>query len=174
VTGTWTLLTVGLLAAAAGLSAAEPARVTVVMTQVEDFTDFKARCSGGGRRMEALRAELASFLQRAAAPYVQPPASLEISVIDVDMAGEFEGWRGPRFCDARIMRDIYAPRLRLTFRLTDGQNRRVIRTGTRDLRDATYLTRAAVLDRDPLRYEKALLHEWLRTEFGTPPARSGR
>ena len=43
--------------------------------------------------------------------------ALEIQVTNIDLAGEFEPWRGPQFDRIRIMRDIYAPRFELTFRL---------------------------------------------------------
>jgi hypothetical protein len=170
------LLTLIVLAAGTNVSDAEAQRVTVALEGAERFTDFGLRCSGDPRAVEALRAELVQFLTAAAAPYVPAATSLAITVTDVDMAGEFEAWRGPRFCDVRVMREIYAPRIRLTFRLADDTGR-AIREGSRDLRDATYLTGAAVLGSDPLRYEKALLRDWLRKEFGgtgaLDPGRTG-
>jgi hypothetical protein len=85
------------------------------------------------------------------------------------MAGEFEPWRGPQACSVRVMLDIYAPRIRLEFRLID-RDRKVVSSGARDLRDPLYLTRAGLLSTDPLRYEKYLLLEWFQREF---PGRSG-
>jgi hypothetical protein len=152
-------------AGVAGAPPTETGHVTVMIRQAERFTDFRTRCSGDARGLDMLRTELTSFLESAAAPHVRSPASLEITVTDVDMAGEFESWRGPQFCDVRTMRELYAPRIRLSFRLLDGQGQ-MIRAGDRDLRDATYLTRARVVSRDPLRYEKELLRDWIRDEFG--------
>jgi len=53
------------------------------------------------------------------------------------MAGEFETWRGPQACSVRVMLDIYAPRIRLEFRLTD-RDGKVVSAGPRDLRDPLY------------------------------------
>jgi hypothetical protein len=91
--------------------------------------------------------------------------ALEITLTDVDMAGEFETWRGPQACSVRVMLDIYAPRIRLDFHLTD-RDGKVVSSGSRDLRDPLYLTRAVFLAADALRYEKNLLLEWLQREFG--------
>ncbi len=57
------------------------------------------------------------------------------------------------------------PRIDLEFRLVDGQGA-VVKQGRRVLRDPLYLTRAATSDSDRLRYDKQLLGDWLRQEFG--------
>ena len=62
------------------------------------------------------------------------------------------------------MLDIYAPRIRLEFRLID-RDGKVVSSGARDLRDPLYLTRARLLSTDPLRYEKYLLLEWFQRDF---------
>ena len=87
------------------------------------------------------------------------------SVTDIDMAGEFETWRGPQACSVRVMLDLYTPRVVLDFRLTD-RDGKVVSAGHRDLSDPLYLTRAVTLSTDPLRYEKNLLLDWLQKELG--------
>jgi hypothetical protein len=150
---------------AAGAASAADGPVSVTLAAPERFTDFKLHCSGDARGVDALRSELVSFLQREAAPHLRPPATLQITVTDVDMAGEFETWRGPQSCTVRAMREIYAPRIRLTFRLRDGDGH-VIRSGDRDLRDPNYLMRSAPVRREePLHYEKQLVREWIRGEL---------
>ena len=73
---------------------------------------------------------------------------------DVDVAGEFEPWRGPQFDRVRIMREIYPPRIDLEFRLTDYRGA-VVREGRRRLRDPLNRTCAALGDGDRLLYEEA-------------------
>ena len=158
-------MTAGALLACCLLSSvafAEPAPVTVRLTEPDRFTDFGDRCSE--RAPRGLHDELTAFLRDLAAPHVAPGASLAITVLDVDMAGEFESWRGPQFCDTRVLREIHAPRIRLSFRLIDAQGQ-VLRTGTRDLRDLNYLSRAGLVAHDRLRYEKELLRDWVRDEL---------
>ena len=82
------------------------------------------------------------------------------------MAGEFEPWRGPQFCDTRMMREHYPPRIRLRFRLMDGAGH-VVQSGERELAEALYLMKSrTVAQSDPLRYEKQLLRDWIRSELG--------
>ena len=153
--------------------AAEPAppgaeRVIVQMSRPEAFTDFKATCIGMDARTRGLLDDLTQFIRATGARYA-PDGTLEITLIDVDMAGEFETCRGPQACNVRVMLDIYAPRIRLEFRLID-RDGKVVSSGARDLRDPLYLTQAGLLSTDPLRYEKHLLLEWFQRDF---PGRSG-
>jgi hypothetical protein len=139
-------------------------RVTVQIPRPEKLTDFKATCIGMDERTRGLLADLTQFIRTTGARYVPEGGALEITLTDVDMAGEFETWRGPQACSVRVMLDIYAPRIRLEFRLTD-RDGKVMTSGQRDLRDPLYLTRAVLLSTDPLRYEKNLLQEWFQREF---------
>lgn len=96
---------------------------------------------------------------------------LDVRITDVQRAGGFEPWRTQS--DVRIVRDIYPPRIDLEFRLlaADGST---LRSGTRQLRDSAFLMRASTYTNDPLRYEKALLDDWLRKELPDVPARPRR
>ena len=79
-------------------------------------------------------------------------------------AGSFEPWRGPQAADVRIVRDIYPPRIDLRFKLLDADGK-LLREGSRQLRDATFMMRPDLYPNDPLRYEKTLLDDWLRAEL---------
>jgi hypothetical protein len=54
----------------------------------------------------------------------------------------------------------------LEFRLTDASGA-VVKEGQRLLLDQLYLSSAALNNGDPLYYDKILLSDWLRREFGT-------
>jgi hypothetical protein len=151
------------------VTTAAAAVVVVTWLATAHFTDFKMRCSTDGAGVERLQAELTSFLEKQATPLLQAPGSLEITVVDVDMAGEFEPWRGPQFCDTRMMREHYPARIRLRFRLMDGAGH-VVKSGERELADALYLMKSrTVAQSDPLRYEKQLLRDWIRMELAPRP-----
>jgi hypothetical protein len=138
--------------------------VTVQISRPEAFTDFKATCIGMDERTRGLLDDLTQFIRATGAHHVPDGGTLDITLADVDMAGEFETWRGPQACSSRVMLDIYAPRIRLEFRLLD-RDGKVVSSGQRDLRDPSYLTRAVLLSTDPLRYEKNLLLEWFQREL---------
>jgi hypothetical protein len=143
---------------------ADAERGTVTIQKPEAFKDFKATCVGMDERTRGMLADLVQFIRRTGARFVPDGGALEITLADVDMAGEFETWRGPQACSVRVMLDLYAPRIVLDFRLT-GRDGAVVSAGRRDVADPLYLTRAVTLSTDPLRYEKNLLLGWLQKEF---------
>lgn len=109
--------------------------------------------------------QLAGYLRTRAEARLAPGEQLEVTLLDVDRAGEYEPWLGPRFDDVRMMRDIYPPRIILDFRRLDSAGA-VIDEGRRHLTDAAYLSRASMgRSSDTLRYEKRVLDDWLRREL---------
>ncbi len=123
-----------------------------------------------GRDLAATRSgvwveQLAGYVRTQAEKRLGPGERLDVTFLDIDRAGEYEPWLGPRYDDVRMMRDIYPPRVTLDFRRLDSSGA-VVAEGRRQLTDAAYLSRASMTrDSDPLRYEKRLLDDWLRREF---------
>jgi len=153
-------------ASAGAVSAADQAesRVSVAFIEPQRFTDIKASAARSEKGSAAILDEIAQFLRQAGEAQLPAGFTLEIRVTDIDLAGEFEPVRGPQFERTRLMRDVYWPRFDLGFRLKDPDGR-VVKEGPRTLRDLNYLTRLLRVSEDRLRYEKALLRDWLRREF---------
>ena len=163
-------LAVGLALAGAGVNRAfafgtgdKAVRTTVTFSAPEKFTDVGDRFHADSER-EATLAELRSYLILRAGSYLALGQKLTITVTDVDLAGDFEPWRGSQYDDVRIVRDIYPPRIDLTFRLTDADGK-VVKEGKRELRDLAFMMKLSIDQNDPLRFEKNLLDDWLREEF---------
>lgn len=112
---------------------------------------------------------LSEHLRKRADVVLPPGERLEVTVDDIKLAGDYEPWRGPNLQDVRIMKDIYPPRLDLHYRLL-GADGAPIREGENKLRDMAYLERTlpASDTNDPLRYDKRMIDDWLRKEFGPP------
>ena len=90
--------------------------------------------------------------------------SLRIEVLDIDLAGRYEPWRSASQ-RVRILTDITWPRFKLRYALN--QAGVTLREGEDTLTDLNYLRRtAAFSESDPLRYEKALLADWVRSVTG--------
>ena len=165
--------------AAIGVSSVSPAqtrdsaepRVQVVFVQPEKFRDLGDRYGGGSRAQETYLRELERHIQSRAARLLPEGQRLLVSISDVDMAGAFEPWRG-RSADARIVRDVYPPRIDLGFTLT-GVDGAVLKRGERKLRDLALVGSPTASGSDPLRYEKALLDDWLERELSRTSAAGG-
>lgn len=166
---TTSLLLTALLGIAPGLGHAAPAdpapRADVVFLEPEKFTDIRDSWAFADVRRTTHLDTLRDHLVERARTYVPAGQHLSVTVTDVDLAGDFEPWRGPRFDDVRIIKDLYPPRINLSFRLTDASGR-VIKEGNRELRDLAFLMKiTSSFPTDPLRHEKELLNDWLRDEF---------
>jgi hypothetical protein len=140
------------------------ARAEVVFFEPEKFTDVRDSYMGDYTRTTYLD-QIRDHLLEQAKYYVPEGHMLSVTITDIDMAGDFEPWRGPRFDDIRIVKDIYPPRITLNFRLTDAEGN-VVKQGKRDLRDLAFMMKITMSFRDDaVRHEKALLDDWLRSEF---------
>ncbi|MDD2763227.1 MAG: DUF3016 domain-containing protein [Opitutaceae bacterium] len=162
-----------LLSTGAGLAfAADPAtakpesQVAVVYVDPEKFTDVKQE--NWTENSTNLLDQLKEFMTETGARYVPAGMHLEIKVTDVDLAGDFEPWRGPDFDHVRVIKDIYPPRIKLEFSLTDEKGK-VVSSGKRALTDLAYQMRSTtILPRDDyLRHEKELLRDWFYDEFNS-------
>jgi hypothetical protein len=151
----------------AGSAAAAPVddsvlRISVAFIEPEKFTD--ARRAELEQTSTAILDELQKFIIRRGARHVSENMKLNIRVTDIDLAGDFELFRGPQADQVRITKGLYPPRLVLEFEVVDNAAK-VIRAGKRNLTDLNYQLRSVYLREDPLRYEKELLRDWLRAEL---------
>lgn len=155
------------LGPALGVGAAENrvlARAEVLFFEPQKFTDVRDSQMGDASRTTYLE-QIRDHLLEQAKYYVPEGCLLRVTITDIDMAGDFEPWRGPRWDDIRVVKDIYPPRINLSFRLTDAEGN-VVKEGKRELRDMAFLMKITMSFRDDsVRHEKALLDDWLRSEL---------
>jgi len=146
---------------------AEPERIQVTFVDPEKFTDFTSEYLGRDSGREHLSEEFRKHIEWLGNQLLPEGQRLEVRFVDIDLAGDFEPWRGPQYDDIRIVKDLYPPRVDLEFRLlaADGS---VVREGRRELRDLGFMMSTAMPQSDPLRHDKALLSDWMRREFKRP------
>lgn len=140
------------------------ARVTVNYVNPEEFSEVKEFGQqdrfNGTNYLEPLK----TYLIERATKMLPAGDRLEVSITDIKLAGGYEPWHGAQLMHVRFMKDIYPPRMDLSFKLI-GSNGEVLREGSRKLRNLGYLQSGAAArttDSDPLRYDKALIDSWLR------------
>jgi len=158
----------------AGCAAAAPvdesaSRVSVAFIEPEKFTD--ARRAELDPTSSGILRELEKFLIETGARYVPADMRLSIRVTNIDLAGDFELFRGPQADQIRIVKGLYPPHIVLEFEVLDSEAK-VVKTGKRDLTDIDYQMRSVYPREDYLRYEKDLLRDWLRAEFSDLKSRT--
>jgi len=137
-------------------------RVSVAFVEPEKFTD--ARRAELEPTSSGVLRELEKFLIETGARYVPESMRLNIRVTNVDLAGDFELFRGPQADQVRIIKGLYPPHIVLEFEVVDS-TAKVVKSGKRDLTDIDYQLRSVYPREDYLRYEKDILRDWLRAEF---------
>lgn len=139
--------------------------VNVTFASPEKFADLKTDSMGSDKDRDYLLGEIKDYIAGRAPGRMADGQTLDIVISDIDMAGDFEPWRGPRAQDVRIIKDLYPARIDLSFKLT-GADGAVVSEGARQLRDLNFMMATpGVLSNDTLRYEKTLLNDWLAREF---------
>jgi hypothetical protein len=149
------------LASVTAWAATPPDNVSVRYKDPQHFTEARRNFGLHLVRPDAYLEPLRIYIAQRASRILAPGQRLDIEVTDVVRAGQYEPWRGPDFNDVRIIKDIYPPRIDLNFTLY-GADGKVLREGSRKLRDAAFLSRSSPVDQDSLRYEKSLIDLWLR------------
>ena len=148
--------------------AATAATVSVTFVQPEKFTDAgHSRGRATERELAELQQDMQQHLQRLADRKLAASDTLQVEVLDIDLAGDFEVNRLTRFADVRVVRDIASPRM--TLRYTFKQGDRVVTGAEEQLSDMNFLwhhNRYSSGDR--LRYEKPMLDKWFQTHFAKP------
>lgn len=152
-----------LLAFSLGNVSAEPqaGAVTVEFLQPEKYTDAGADSFGG--YSASTLASLRKYIEHTVPRYLQAGQQLSIQITDIDLAGSFEPWCGPGR-DVRIVRDVYPPRINLQFEWRDADGH-ILGQGKKTLRNLAFQMTTVARDSDALRYEKALINDWLATQF---------
>ncbi len=147
---------------------ASAATVSVTFVQPEKFTDAgHSRGMATARDLAELQQDLQQHLQRLADRKLAASDTLQVEVLDIDLAGDFSPHRLARMSDVRVVRDIASPRM--TLRYTAKLGDRVVKGAEEQVSDMNFLwghNRYSSGDR--LRYEKPMLDKWFETRFGKP------
>lgn len=151
--------------AAQDTAADTAAAVQVEIGELEQMREFKRMHGSARRDTEQSIRRLGEWLTGRAERMLAPGQQLHVLLRDVDLAGEFEPGRSMSLHDVRIVKDIYPPRIELHYRLTDASGQ-VLDEGDAVLRDSAFLSSDGSRASDSLRFEKRMLDDWLREQFG--------
>lgn len=156
-----------MLAADAPRALPESGPVSVRWNDPATFTELRYSRNRWDAERGSWLLDLAQYLRKRAEAKLPAGERLELTITNVDRAGDYEPWLGMRHQDMRIVRDIYPPRMTLQVRHFDASGA-LVSEGERKLSDMAFLLGNAPLnDADPLRYEKRMIDSWLRRELAT-------
>ena len=157
----------GMLAADAPRALPESGPVSVRWNDPATFTELRYSRNRWESERGPWLTDLAEYLRKRAATQLSDGERLELTIVDVDRAGDFEPWHGAQHQDTRIVRDIYPPRMTLQVKHYDASGA-LVSEGERKLSDPAFLLGTTPInDSDPLRYEKRMIDSWLRRELNT-------
>lgn len=163
-------LALGLAGAAQATDAkAQDSRIQVSFDQPDKFTDIRDSYMPTDKGKAANLDLIREYVEQRAPHYLADGQKLEVTFTDIDLAGDFEPWHGAGADDVRIIKDIYPPRMDLSYKVTDASGK-VVKEGKRQLRDLSFMMNLSLRRDDPIRYEKDLLDRWMRDDL--KPAKS--
>ena len=142
----------------------KPVRAEIVFDHPEKFTDVKDGYMPTDKGRDGILEQLRRHLVSQADYYIPEGCKLSMTFTDIDLAGDFEPWRGPTWSDVRIVKSIYPPAFKFTWTVTNSAGK-VVKQGTEDMRVLDFEMIITLDGQDPLRYEKAILDDWMRSNL---------
>ncbi|HZX92139.1 MAG TPA: DUF3016 domain-containing protein [Rudaea sp.] len=146
-----------------------PSRVQVTWASPADLTEVQDNPMRYGilRPADWMQA-LGDYMRERADRVLPAGQQLHVTIQDITLAGSFEPWHvhhAPGLDDARFVKDIYPPRLKLHYTLlaSDGS---ILREKDVRLTDLGFMQHVGLpTETDPLRYDKRQILDWLNNEF---------
>lgn len=162
------LAAVSFAGAASAAVSKPPERIQVTWAPNEQLAEVKNnQLNRGWLRPNEWEQQLGDHLRKSADRMLPPGEQLQVHVNDISLAGAFEPWHSSSAQDIRFLKDIYPPWMSVHYTLLAADGK-VIREGDAKLRDGSYLQREPPgYTTDPLRYDKRMIDDWLRDEFGS-------
>jgi len=145
-------------------AAGESQKVQVKFVDAEKFSDVRDAYMPSEKGQAAYLDIIRRYVEEEAGRYVGDGQKLEVNFTNIDMAGDFEPWHKPGMEDVRIIKDIYPPRLDFNFKLTDADGK-VLKEGSRELRDLSFMMNLNLRRNDELNYEKEMLKNWISKDI---------
>lgn len=140
------------------------AELKIEWTDPEEFRDADHYYNGGKKSKTIVTSNLERFFERDARRYLPEGTVLEMTVTELDLAGDFEPWHRGNWDDVRIVKSIYPALIKFNYRYL-GENGEVIAEGEEKLWDRLVpdSMRARFLGRsESYPYIKSLVRDWIR------------
>lgn len=148
-------------------SAVYAAEVNLTWQEPDRFRDIKAGDVASQKQFQQrVIDQLAMTIRNAANMTLPDDYRLDMTITDVDLAGDvhyfFTRWPG----GLRVVDDLYFPSITFTYNLWDGDGN-LQAAGVADVRDIGFhYAGSRMVEQAPLGYEKRMINDWFRDTFG--------
>ena len=88
---------------------------------------------------------------------------LQITVTDLDLAGDVKPMRGPGGQDIRVVKDIDWPQISFSYVLSDPQGKQVA-AAKEELRDINFRSGVSINTGNSFYYEESMLRDWFKKQ----------
>lgn len=133
--------------------------VTVRWLDPSAFTEARVNRTELPRHRNHWAQQLGQYLHGEASRQLPAGHTLQVDILDIKRAGDYERSLGLEYQHVRVLSDAYPPRIALRYVLRDAKGD-VLAESEDHLSDIDYLQGQAGIASDPLRYEKRLLRDW--------------
>lgn len=134
--------------------------VNILWQNPSDYSDIEATTGVQSKFEQYLFTELTDELAKLANKHLTKDQQLDLTVTNVDLAGDVQPTFGGATDDIRIVTDLYPPKIRFDYVLT--QNGKVIKSGSEKLNNMGFLMGIQPIGNDPFPYEQDLLTDWFK------------
>lgn len=134
--------------------------VKIVWQNPKDFRDIKSSGEIQSRYEQRLFDTLTSNINKEAAKVLKPNQKLEMTVTDVDLAGDMRPTFGATVDDLRVVKELYPPRMTFSYQVLE--NGSVIIAGDEKLSDMGFMSGIQSINNKPFMYETKMLSDWLK------------
>lgn len=138
---------------------AQAGEVKVTWQEPEKFTDIRP----GNESKSGFQARMIKELDQIFADMAKklPDAyQWDVTVTDVDLAGDVRPFFRNTVDDIRVIKDLYWPRMTFSFNLKDEKGKSIA-SGTENIKDMNFLMRSGLATgNSSFRYEEQMLRDW--------------
>jgi len=125
----------------------------------KEFRDLESDYSTDKKHFKHFKKEMEYEIERLSKKYLKNDYKIEITIKDVDQAGELRFIRSDRI---RVIKDIYSPRIKISYKIF--HNNLIIKKEDAEIRDMNFLT-INHMKSSAFEYEKRAMEKWFKKTF---------
>ncbi|MCL1038445.1 DUF3016 domain-containing protein [Shewanella submarina] len=146
--------------------------VKITWQNPDKYSDIESTAERQSRFEQRAFDSMTENLAKLARKVLTHGEQMQMTVTNVDLAGDVRPTFGASASDIRVLKDIYPPKITFSYQITKGQQ--VIMSGEEELRDLNYLGGIQPRRQESFMYENQMLKHWFNKTItprmeGTPP-----